>query len=90
MSPATDRDLFATLISKRNVYDKKALWNTKGNYTKIEFDVDARRLHDKIEGINDLVPFECEDATQAETAFHKAVDDYLDFCQEVGKRPAPS
>lgn len=59
----------------------------KGYCTRIEFDADSMLLHGKIEGINDLVTFECEDASRIEAEFHAAVDDYLDFCREVGKQP---
>ena len=40
-----------------------------------------------LEGINDLVDFECEDLKGVEKEFHEAVDDYLEFCKEVGKEP---
>ena len=53
----------------------------KGYYTRIEFDADAKLLHGKIEGINDLVTFEGEDSSRIESEFHAAVDDYLDFCK---------
>jgi len=59
----------------------------KGYCTRIEFDADAMLLHGKIEGINDLVTFESEDSSRIEAEFHAAVDDYLDFCKEVGKEP---
>jgi len=59
----------------------------KGYRTKIIFDADAMLLHGKIEGIDDLVTFESEDTSKIETEFHRAVDDYLDFCREVGKKP---
>lgn len=65
----------------------KSIMEYKGYCTKIEFDADAKLLHGKIEGINDLVTFECEDASQIEAEFHNAVDDYLAFCEEVGKQP---
>ena len=65
----------------------KSVMEYKGYCTKIEFDADALVLHGKIEGINDLVTFESADASKIEAEFHAAVDDYLDFCQEVGKRP---
>lgn len=65
----------------------KSVMEYRGYCTKIEFDAEAKILHGKIEGINDLVTFECEDAAQIEAEFHTAVDDYLDFCQEVGKQP---
>lgn len=44
-------------------------------------------LRGKIEGINDLVDFECEDIKGIEKEFRAAVDDYLEFCKEVGKNP---
>lgn len=41
----------------------------------------------KIKGIEDLVLFECESLDELEQEFHKSVDDYLQFCKEVGKEP---
>ena len=40
-----------------------------------------------IEGIHDYVDFEAEDVASVEQEFHSAVDDYLAFCEEVGKVP---
>ena len=44
-------------------------------------------LRGEIEGINDFVNFECADIQNVEKEFHEAVDDYLEFCKEVGKEP---
>ncbi len=59
----------------------------KGYHTRIEFDTDSLTLRGKLEGINDFVDFENEDPAKIEEEFHHAVDDYLEFCKEVGKRP---
>ena len=59
----------------------------KGYRTKVEFDSEDLVLRGKIEGINDLVNFECENVKDIEKEFHEAVDDYLAFCKEVGKEP---
>lgn len=59
----------------------------KGYHTRIDFDYDSLTLFGKIEGIDDLILFENEDATKIEEEFHKAVDNYLLFCEEVGKTP---
>lgn len=59
----------------------------KGYHTKIEFDTESMSLRGKIEGINDYVDFEADDISDIEEEFHKAVDDYLEFCAEVGKMP---
>ena len=63
----------------RNVYEYK------GYHTKIEFDAETLTLRGKIEGIADLVNFECAEPSQIEMEFHNAVDNYLNFCAEVGK-----
>lgn len=59
----------------------------KGYHTKVEFDLDTLSLYGKIEGINDLIIFEADDLSKVEQEFHDAVDDYLSFCEEVGKEP---
>lgn len=59
----------------------------KGYHTKIEFDAESMVLRGKIEGINDYIDFEAENITDIESEFHLAVDDYLEFCAEVGKEP---
>ena len=65
----------------------KNILEYKGYLTKIEFVSETMTLRGKIEGISDYVDFETSDASQIEAEFHSAVDDYLDFCKEVGKSP---
>ena len=59
----------------------------KGYTTRVEFNSEDLVLRGKIEGIRDLVNFECENVKDVEKEFHEAVDDYLEFCKEVGKQP---
>lgn len=59
----------------------------KGYWTKVEYSAEDGILFGKIEGISDLVNFECERASEAEAAFHEAVDDYLAFCEDLGQDP---
>ena len=40
-----------------------------------------------IQGIVDLVTFESDSANDIQKEFHDAVDDYLLFCEEMGKEP---
>lgn len=64
--------------------------NYKGYSARVEFSAVDNVLFGKIEGITDLVTFESSDASQIESEFQNAVDDYLDFCAEVGKEPSKS
>lgn len=59
----------------------------KGYYAKPVYDPEDQIIYGKILGIDDLVDFYTETAKDVELEFHKAVDEYLSFCQEVGKIP---
>lgn len=67
--------------------NKKSILEYKGYHTIIEFDTESLVLRGKIEGINDFIDFESDNPKMIEQEFHAAVDDYLEFCQEVGKEP---
>lgn len=59
----------------------------KGYFTSVEYSAEDKLLHGKIEGINDLVNFECEEGKDVERAFQEAVDDYLAFCEDTSTVP---
>lgn len=59
----------------------------KGYYTEIHYSEEDKALFGKIEGIADLVNFESDSARDIEEEFHKAVDDYLAYCEGKGKSP---
>lgn len=59
----------------------------KGYYGKIEYSVEDKVIYGKIMGIHSLISFESESATDIETEFHNAVDDYLSYCEEEGIEP---
>ena len=65
----------------------KNILEYKGYFTRVEYSVEDRVLHGKIEGIQDLVNFECDQADQVEEQFQEAVDDYLAYCEDLGKQP---
>ena len=62
----------------------------KGYHSNIEIDFENELFYGEIEGINDFVNFmsDVHDGIPGIIKeFHNAVDDYLDFCNEVGKTP---
>ena len=59
----------------------------KGYLGIVEFSPDDMVFHGKIHGINDLVTFEATTVERLLSAFHEAVDDYLDICERYGKPP---
>ena len=59
----------------------------KGYFTLVQYSFEDQVLYGKIEGITDLVTFECKTADEVEAAFQEAVDDYLLFCEDIGQEP---
>lgn len=59
----------------------------KGYYGKIEYSAEDKVIYGKIMGIHSLISFESESATDIETEFHNAVDDYLSYCEEEDIEP---
>ena len=68
-------------------HGKNKILKYKGYYTEIVFGSNTKTVRGKIEGIKDLIDFETDDLSKIEKEFHLAVDEYLRFCKEVGKKP---
>lgn len=59
----------------------------KGYIAKAMYDVDRQVICGKVDGLVESVDFATRDPAQVEQAFHEAVDGYLAFCENVGRRP---
>lgn len=59
----------------------------KGYVTKVQYDAKRQVLCGKVQGIVDAVNYESAEMDGVEAAFHEAVDRYLAFCDNVGRRP---
>ncbi len=59
----------------------------KGYSARIEYDDEDGILFGQIAGIRDGVGFHADTVEGLRTAFHEAVDDYLETCAKVGKEP---
>jgi predicted HicB family RNase H-like nuclease len=54
---------------------------------KIGIDVENGILHGTVSGIQDVVTFEGKTVPELVKAFQDSVDEYLTFCDEVGRKP---
>ena len=59
----------------------------KGYYGSVNIDVENNLLFGKVEFIRALITYEAIDAESLLKAFHEAVDDYLEFCDEKAIKP---
>lgn len=59
----------------------------KGYSGQIEIDEEANMLFGRVLDIRDIVTFKGETVAEARQAFQDSLDDYLEFCQEIGQEP---
>ncbi|QLA17162.1 type II toxin-antitoxin system HicB family antitoxin [Desulfolutivibrio sulfoxidireducens] len=57
---------------------------------EFEYDERERIFHGRVVNIQDVVTFEGRSIAELETALADSVEDYLDFCREIGKTPEMS
>ena len=58
-----------------------------GYIGRVEFDGDAEILHGIVVNTRAVITFQAESVAEIKKAFKDSVDDYLDFCQELGNEP---
>jgi len=61
--------------------------NYKGYTGQIEIDLEQGMLCGRVIDIKDVVTFKGATVEQARQEFEKSVDDYLEFCAELGEEP---
>ena len=59
----------------------------KGYVGVAEFDAEDLMLYGKVIGLKDVIGFEGSSVEELEASFHRAVDGYLEFCEEDGVQP---
>lgn len=74
-------------IARKNFIGRPCSLLYKGYTAEISYDSVLKHLYGKIEGISQFISFETELSEDIEAAFHKAVDDYLSYCEDRGIVP---
>lgn len=59
----------------------------KGYTAQVEIDETAGILFGKVLDIKDVITFKGDTVAKLETEFHNSVDDYLEWCAELGEEP---
>lgn len=59
----------------------------KGYSARVEYDDDDGIFTGQIAGISDRVGFHADTVEGLKTAFHEAVEDYIEACASIGKEP---
>lgn len=59
----------------------------KGYMGSAECDEDGKVLCGRVQNIRDVVTYEAESVPQLIEEFHKSVEDYLEWCRDLGQEP---
>jgi predicted HicB family RNase H-like nuclease len=59
----------------------------KGYSGHCEIDFEAGIIFGRVAGIRDVVTFKGNTVEEVKQAFYDSIDDYLEFCQELGEEP---
>ena len=65
----------------------RQMLNHKGYTGHIEVDLDTGILHGRVLGIRDVITFEGKTIEEAKQALQDSIDDYVEFCTELGDEP---
>lgn len=59
-----------------------------GSYIgEFEYQPEADVFHGRVVNINDVITFEGRSVDELKTALSESIEDYLEFCKELGKEP---
>jgi predicted HicB family RNase H-like nuclease len=57
----------------------------KGYQGQVNYDVEAKLFHGEVIGLRDVITFQGTTVDELEQAFKDSIDEYLDFCKELGR-----
>lgn len=64
-----------------------SLMEYKGYHAKIDYDEEDNIFVGQVLGINDSLNFHGSSVSELQESFHNSIDNYLDYCKQVGKNP---
>lgn len=59
----------------------------KGYSGRFEYDDEAEIFHGEVIGLRDVITFQGITVEEIKQAFKESVDDYIDFCVQLGQTP---
>lgn len=62
----------------------------KGYVGQVVYDDEAKIFHGDVIGLKDVITFQGETVKELEQAFKDSINDYLEWCQEIGEAPEKS
>ena len=79
--------LYPTVAASAALREGATTMQYKGHAARIEYDDEDGLFFGRIAGLRDGVGFHADTVEDLRAAFHEAVEDYLETCARIGKRP---
>lgn len=68
----------------------KNMFNYKGYLGQVKIDEKSKMICGEVIGIQDVISFQGKTVEDAIQDFHDCIDEYLEYCEEIGKKPDKS
>lgn len=65
----------------------KTMMEYKGYYADVKYSDEDKLFIGEVMGLNDTLAFHGSSVSELEAMFRQSVDNYLETCQEYGKKP---
>ncbi len=75
------------LLKEYSERQTSTLSDVRGYQGSVALDVDKKEYYGRIIGMSDELPYTGKNMPELAGNFHKAVDNYLQSCGEIGKEP---
>lgn len=72
---------------KKSLEVKLHMLTYKGYTSNLEIDTDNGIIFGRVLDVKDVITFQGSTVEEARQAFYDSVDDYLEFCEEMGESP---
>ena len=57
----------------------------KGYHGQVTYDEEAKLFHGEVSGLRDVITFQGTTVNELKQGFKDSIDEYLDFCKELGR-----
>ncbi|EAZ92577.1 type II toxin-antitoxin system HicB family antitoxin [Crocosphaera chwakensis] len=80
-------DLSSSIVPFQRRGKMQTMLTYKGYTGNIEIDLESGILFGRVLDIKDVVTFQGQTVEEACQEFYNSIDDYLEFCEEIGQSP---
>ncbi len=70
-----------------NLINDMSMLNYKGYMGQVEFDDEVDIFHGEVINTRSVITFQGKTVQEIKGAFIDSIEDYLDFCAELGEKP---